>query len=132
MTTDGSGIAFSIDAPRHIRTAVYSGVITEELFLRTYEEMISAEDYDPTLNELVDLTRVQRLEVGSAGLNRFVSMLSQPGLQAESKVAIVAPAGGHIFGMARMYEFMSADALEQIQVFDDMNEAFEWLTSAMQ
>jgi len=119
-------ISFEIDFSQRLKRAVFNGVITEEVLFHSYEKLLSEPDYDPTLNDLVDMRAVERLEASSKSVRRLVELFSQPELMSTNKLAIVAPES-YIFGIARMYEIMSSETTEQIQVFRDMKDAENWL-----
>ena len=119
-------IKFEIDLSRGLRRATFSGVITESILLQTYNQLLSDQGYDPTLNDLVDMRDIERLEISAEGVRKLVSIFSNPGMVAANRLAIVAPMS-HVFGLSRMYEIMSSETSEQIEVFRDLKEAEEWL-----
>lgn len=119
-------IRFEVDTAQRLRKAIFKGEITEAALFHSYTQLLSQPDYDPTLNDLVDLREVERLEVSSRGIRQLVELFAQPESQSANKLAIVAPES-HIFGMARMYEILSSDTSEQIQVFRDLRDAENWL-----
>ena len=122
-------ITFEVDHAHRIRRAIYRGVITEPILLGAYEELISDPGYDLTLNDLVDMRAVSRLEVGPDAVRQLVDLFAHPGAGATNRCAIVA-ATDHIFGMARMYELLSSNSTEQIHVFRDIESAEQWLRAA--
>lgn len=124
--TELQPISFEVNISHRLRRATFSGVITEPVLFHTYEQLLSEPDYDPTLNDLVDMRGVERLEVSSQGVRQLVGLFAQPETQSTNKLAIVAPES-YIFGMARMYEILSSDTSEQIQVFRDLRDAERWL-----
>ena len=101
-------------------------MITEAILFGAYQKLVSEPDYDPTLNDLVDMRAVERLEVSSRAVRQLAEMFTDPELQSTNKLAIVASAN-YIFGMARMYEILSSETAEQIQVFRDLETAERWL-----
>lgn len=120
-------ISFDIDITHRLRRAIFQGVITEPILFQTYTQLLSEPDYDPTLDDLVDMSLVERLEVSSRGIRQLVELFADPAAApAANKLAIVS-AKDHIFGMARMYEILSSNTLEQIQVFRNLKEAERWL-----
>jgi hypothetical protein len=120
-------IRFEVDAARRTRVARFSGVVDDHELLGSYAGLVEEPGYDPTLNDLVDMTAVDRLDVSTAAVRQLVSMftpLDHAGVV--TRLAIVAPRD-HVFGMARMYEILRSDAPEMIAVFRDMDEAQRWL-----
>jgi hypothetical protein len=124
--TEPQPIRFEVDSSKQLRLAIFSGVITESILFQAYEQLLSAPDYEPTLDDLVDMRGVERLGISSQAVRHLVGLFAQPESQAANKLAIVASAA-HIFGMARMYEILSSNTSEQIQVFRDLREAEHWL-----
>ena len=124
--SDFQPIRFEIDTANRLRRAIFTGLITEPILLQSYTELLSDIDYDSTLNDLVDMTNVERLEVAGSGVRDLVDMFTKSGAVSSTKLALVAPLS-HVFGLSRMYEMMSEGTSEQIQVFSDLKEAEEWL-----
>lgn len=121
-------ITFSVDSATRTRTARYSGVITEAELLSTYAALMTAPDYDPTLDDLVDLRAVERLEVSPSAMRQLITIV-QPidALAIPTRTAIVAPTDV-VFGMSRMYEMLRGDDVpEEIRVFRSLEEATAWL-----
>lgn len=121
-------ITFEIDAARRIRRQVFKGVITEAVLFAAYNDLVSQPDFDPSMADLADMREVERLDLSTKAVKQLVSLFEAPELQSESKLAIVA-ASDHVFGMARMYEILSSNTSEHIQVFRDMAQAEAWLES---
>ena len=120
-------IRFEMDAANRIRIAVFEGVVDDAELLGSYGSLVAQPDYDPTLNDLVDMRGVDRLEVSSASVRRLVEMFTPLDHgEVVTRLAIVAPRDD-VFGMARMYEILRSDAPEQIRVFRDRPEAERWL-----
>lgn len=120
-------IRFEIDPAHRIRVAHFEGVVSDEELLGSYGALVARPDYDATLDDMVDMGAVDRLEVSSDTVRRLVSMFTpMDSDQVVTRLAIVAPKD-HVFGMARMYEILRSDAPEQIRVFRDRDEARRWL-----
>lgn len=120
-------IRFRIDESSHLRVAEFSGCVNAEELLTTYAGLITAPDYDPTVDDLVDLQAVQRLEIGADAVQRLVSLfIPLDGTSPPTRLAIVAPSD-ELFGMARMYQILRTDAPGQVEVFRGRQEALRWL-----
>jgi hypothetical protein len=123
-------ITFSTIPGTKIRLAHFQGRITDEILLDSYTELLKEPEYDPTLNDLVDLRAVTRFEVSSDALRQLISMY-QPidALGHPTRLALV-PGSDHTFGMSRMYETMRGDNIpEEIRIFRTMDDALFWLNS---
>ncbi|VTR98548.1 Marine sediment metagenome DNA, contig: S01H1_S25812 OS=marine sediment metagenome GN=S01H1_61839 PE=4 SV=1: SpoIIAA-like [Gemmata massiliana] len=126
---DTRPITFDVDPAQRVRRATFRGVITEPVLLSTYGRLISEPGYDFTLNDLIDMRTVSRLEVGPDAIRQLVDLFAHPGEGATNRCAIVT-ATDHVFGMARMYEMLSWNSSELIHVFRDIEEAERWLRAA--
>lgn len=124
--TEQQSIKFEVDIAQRLRKAIFKGEITEAVLFHSYQQLLSEPDYDSTLDDLVDLREVGRFDVSSEGIRQLVELFAQPESQSTNKLAIVAPES-HVFGMARMYEILSSDTPEQIQVFRNLKDAECWL-----
>jgi hypothetical protein len=121
-------IHFKVDNRTRTRVASFEGEVNDEDLLGAYERVLAEPDYDPTLDDLVDLRGVMRLDVSSDAVRRLVALFTPlDDLGIRNKLAIVAPTT-YVFGMARMYEILRSDSPEQICVFRDMSEAERWLS----
>lgn len=123
-------ITFSFDIETNIRTATYTGTVTDEELITAYRELLAKPDYEPTANDLVDLRGVERLDVSSEALQHLISLYSPVDqLGHHTRLAIIA-ASDVTFGMSRMYEMLRGDeAPEEIHVFRSYDDAVLWLQS---
>ena len=120
-------IHFQADPVRRMRVATFTGTITDDELLHSYGELTSRPDYDATLNDLVDMSGVERLDVSSEAVRQLVQLynLVDPD-DVVPRTAIVA-AQDHVFGMARMYQILREGAPDIIRVFRDRDEAERWV-----
>ena len=125
-------IDFSFDATLRARVATYTGRVDDRELLETYTALLTAADYDTTLNDLVDLTSIENLEVSSDALRELVRVFQpiDPYLSGRRR-AIVAPSDS-VYGMARMYEILRSDSPEEIRVFRSLDAARDWLAAAVE
>ena len=121
-------ISFSTDRSTGVRAALYTGVVDDPEMLQAYGALLAEPDYDPALDDLVDLRGVSRFEVSTEGLRRIISMYTPVDrLGLPTALAIVA-ASDLTYGMSRMYEMMRGDDVpEEIRVFHSHDEAMRWL-----
>ncbi len=123
-------ITFSFDIDTNIRTATYSGTVTDEELMVAYRELLAKPDYEPSANDLVDLRHVEKLNVTSAALQNLISLYSPVDqLGHHTRLAIIA--GSDVtYGMSHMYEMLRGDeAPEEIHVFREYDDAVLWLQS---
>lgn len=122
-----SSIQFTLDGPRRLRTATFSGVVGEADLISAYAQLMQDPGFDPTIDDLVDLRGVERLDVSSDAVRRIVDMFSPLNdMEIHNRLAIVAPRD-ELFGMARMYQILRSEAPEETQVFRSYEDAAAWL-----
>ena len=123
-------ITFSFDIDTNIRTATYSGSITDNELITAYQDLLTKPDYNPTANDIVDLRKVDRLDVSADALRNLISMYTPVDqLGHHTRLAIIA-ASEVTYGMSRMYEMLRGDEVpEEIHIFRNYDDAVLWLQS---
>jgi hypothetical protein len=120
-------IRFRTDAERGVRIATFYGSVDDAELLGAYRAQLADLDYDASLDDLVDLRAVQRLDLGGAALRELMAMFSRvDSLGYTTRLAIVAPHDLG-YGLGRMYEMMRTGAPEEVGVFRDVDDALAWL-----
>lgn len=120
-------IRFRVDAAHGVRIAEFLGVVDDDDLLGSYGRLVEEPGYDPTLHDLADMRRIERLDVSSTALRRLVEMFAPlESRDHPTRLAIVAPKD-HVYGLSRMYEMLSADTPEDIRVFREYGPAATWL-----
>jgi hypothetical protein len=126
----GNSITFVISPEDRIRTARYRGIVDDELLLDAYSRLITAPDFDPALDDIVDLRDVSNFDISHEGMRRLVARLAELDILGfRTRVAMVAPTTV-AFGMGRMYELLRGtvrNTTEDIHVFREFDEALRWL-----
>jgi hypothetical protein len=95
------------DADRNLRHAVARGKLTDRDLLETWGDVLADPGYDPTADNLVDMSGVDRFEVTALGAQRLADVFAMrarpapPGVRP--RVAFVAPTDD-AFTLLRMYE----------------------------
>ena len=118
-------IAFHFDHDLGARVATVSQRVHDDELLDSYQSLLSSPDYDPDLNDLVDMRGVERFEVSGDAIRQLVRSFARFS-GADNRLAIVA-GSDVVYGMARMYEQLRSDTTEEIRVFRDVDEARAWL-----
>lgn len=120
-------IRVSIDHARRTRFIYFENTVDDIQLLETYRKLVKEPDFDIHYNDLVDLSSVDQFDITANGLHQVADLLKPyTGEQIHSKLAIVATKA-HVYGMARMYQMIRADAPRQVRVFREMSEASSWL-----
>ncbi len=125
-----SMITFSFDIETNIRTATYTGIITDGELITAYRELHAKPDYNPTADDLVDLRLVDQLNVSSQSLHHLISTYIPVDVRGRyTRLAIIA-ASDFTFGMSRLYETLRGDEVpEVIHIFRHYDDAILWLQS---
>ncbi len=123
-------IRFVVRTDKSLRTAIYRGIVNDGDLIAAYTNLVNSPDFDPKLNDLVDMREVEKLDVSSGALWRLIDILSElDKLGFRTKVAMVACCDA-VYGTSRMYEFMRGadpNSCEDVRVFRDYDEALLWL-----
>ncbi len=100
----------------------------EGVHLLEYYRSLTADPlYDPTFDELFDLSDVDEVDVTSNDLRKLSHATRVGGRQGRGvRVAIVAPEDLE-FGLSRMYEAFQAESANEMRVFRDPDEATKWI-----
>lgn len=125
-------ITFFIDQDARVRIARFTATVGDQELLDAYGLLLKQPDYDATLNDLVDLTGVERLEITAEAMRHLIGMFAPVDALAQpTRLAIVA-ASDYTFGMSRMYELLRGDDVpEEVRVFRSADDASAWLNGTM-
>ena len=115
-----------------VRHTVGTGVLSDRDFVDCYGAMVADPAYDPSLDQLVDLTGVERLEVTSVGASELGDLMTlSDALIPEGirpKVALVASSDE---GIAILWLYRSvrehAGSPVQFAIFRSLGDARSWL-----
>jgi hypothetical protein len=101
----------------------WSGTITLPQFFAVFEAFVSDPDYLPGRPELIDLSRVEDIDIDFNRMRRVLRMVNEqaPEVQVHTLTAIWAPTD-MIFGLGRMYQQL-AEMAEGIEVVVFREEA---------
>ncbi|PYX20915.1 MAG: hypothetical protein DMG82_20525 [Acidobacteria bacterium] len=112
-----------VDAGNRLVITKCSGAVSRAEVVTSMEELSSQPDFRCDFRQLVDLSRVSKLNVGFNDIEA-IHRLCDP-FSNEGKRAVIAPGHGAIFGLARMYQLLVDH--ENFQVFQTIHEAIVWL-----
>ena len=115
---------FKIDKERRLVMTTVSGVFTMADALGHQEKLLKDSDFDPTFSQLMDLTHVTTVELGTDDVR---TVASRSVFSPHSRRAILAKTD-LVFGLARMFEMLREGFGEQgIRVFRNLDDALEWV-----
>jgi len=117
--------SYVIHKEQRLAVITFSGCVTVDDIQTLIDQGPKDPDFDPQLNELVDLRNVTEFALSSDEARTFAR---RKVYSAESRRAFVASAP-HIFGFGRMWEAYNelSDNPTAIRVFYDLPAALKWL-----
>jgi len=121
-------IAIETRPAENLIVLVHTGLVPDDEFLAFYRRLYESDDFDPAMNQLVDLREADSGPRSPEALRQFASFVRTRlnDLPSRPKVAVVAPKALS-FGLARMYE-AHADAVPwDFTVFRSLDAALAWL-----
>ena len=120
-------ISYRIDLRQNVIWTTVTGILTDCEILEHKQKILKDPDFRPGMRELSDVRKVERLDITSEGVQRFVAQDADDTLlHRNHRIAIVAQEDV-VFGMARMYAMMTENNLGDVMVFRDMKDAIAWL-----
>lgn len=117
-------MAYRIHSSLAIVVSVWTGPITNEEIVSSYERLHADPAFRTELDQLADLRAADLSEVTSEGLRALARRAERHA--GPNKSAVLAP-GDLTFGMGRMYEVLTESARQTVRVFRDAGEALRWL-----
>jgi hypothetical protein len=129
VSRDGEPMTIRVELleAERLRVVSLEGSLSDPDLYEAFSALWLAPDYDPGLDELVDLTGVTGVGVTAAGLRRLAdtSEALHRGTPAV-RVAIVAP-DNLLYGLSRMYEGFASASPSEHRVFRSFGDARAWL-----
>lgn len=122
-------ITFTTEKENGYFVSKYEGVLFDKDLIPPWREYLEKPDWDPTLNELCDLSQADLNGVTTQGIinfSKYSSFVYSSRAVEDVKVAVYAP-HDLPFGLARMYESRSVESPEKLCIFRDLEEAKAWL-----
>ncbi len=119
---------YFIDRENRLVITTHTGVITEGFFLHHQSALLADPEFDASFNQLVDLTDTTGVELSPEFMRR---MAERHVFSPQSRRAVVTPKK-EIFGLTRMFQSYRelVGGKEQIQIFEDRDEALRWLAGS--
>ena len=115
-----------------VRFTVGSGTLTDRDFVNCYAAMVADPSYDPSLDQLVDLTTVERFDVTSVGarelgdLMRLSDALIPEGMRPKVAAVAASDEGIAILWMYRSVREQGGSPVE-LAIFRSLDDARSWL-----
>jgi hypothetical protein len=121
-------IGFHFRPEHNLVICTQVGEVGDEEFLASYTSLFNSDRFEPTMNLIVDLSRVDSSKRSRSILESF-AVIAQKRLQGNNTkpmVAVIAPRDVS-YGLARMYEALSHAVSWNFAVFRTAGEALSWL-----
>jgi hypothetical protein len=116
--------SYKIDKERRLMKSTASGVITMADALAHQEELLKDPEFDLSFGQLIDVTQVTGVEIGSSDLRA----LSQTRVHSPTSHRAILASGDLVFGLARMFAIFRETMGETgICVFRNLEDALEWV-----
>ena len=120
-------IIFQYHPDRKLIVTRWVGNITGEALIAHYGALFHREDFCAYVRELVDLTRVDQLQVSADQMRQIARLQKASGASPAFRTAFVAPRDT-TYGMARMYgSYAEFEQAEFTHPFDTEEAAMAWL-----
>jgi hypothetical protein len=120
-------ISYRIDPQLGLVHTTATGVLKDEELLAHKRRLAEDPEFKPEMKELSDVRAVERLEVTTEGVRRLVATDQEQAPQlSDYKLALVVSTD-IVFGMARMYQTLTEESVENVRVFRELDEARAWL-----
>jgi hypothetical protein len=117
-------LCYKIDKERKLVMSTGSGVVTMAESLAHQDNLLKDPDFAPSFSQLMDLTHVTELQLGTEDVRRIAQ---RPIFSGDSRRAIVA-SRDVVFGVLRMFEIFREHLGETgIRVFRNLDEALAWV-----
>lgn len=114
---------YDIDSQRRLVTSRIWGAVNDAEIFAHNEKLRSDPRFDPSYQQLVDMTGVTHIGVSTSMINETsLDQFFEPG----TRRAFVATDDA-VFGMARMFALRAEGLGQTIQVFREERTAKEWL-----
>lgn len=117
---------YSINKSQRLVVSVGEGEVRFDEMRDHQNRLLADPDFDPTFDQLIDGTRVTRID---ASIDELRILDSRKVFSPESRRAFVATQP-HIFGLGRMVEVYQ-EGLSHVEVFYSMDEALNWLGKSL-
>jgi hypothetical protein len=115
---------YTIDKSQRMVFSKAYGILTDQDIISHQEMLRDDPDFDPGFSQIVDCTKVTKADDLSTDVIYELARRSLFG--AESQRAFVAPKK-LLYGLFRMFQILTNDYPDELDVFRDMTEARKYL-----
>ena len=115
---------YTIDKSQRMVFSKAYGILTDQDIISHQEMLRDDPDFDPGYSQLVDCTGVTKAD--DLSTDAIYELARRHLFGAESKRAFVAPKK-LLYGLFRMFQILTNDYPDELDVFRDMTEARKYL-----
>ena len=108
---------------------IISGKLDWHILQQAAENITTSSDFPSNVNALYDLRELDFSTITSDFENKLILFRKQLN-RGDAKIACVVSTE-HGFAMGRMYQSLSEDLPQTVQIFRSLDEARNWLTSSI-
>ena len=125
-------IAAHLFSGHELLVSQFVGVITDDQFVRYYQQLLASDGGSADFPELVDLRRAQRFAPTARAFSLIGGLVAKiyepaaPTRAIKPRCAVLAPYD-LAYGLARMYQMGTSSEAIDLQVFRDLHSALSWL-----
>ena len=121
-------MSIEVTYPQHARVRIqtFSGAISAEEYVASMRALVGSDRFDPSMDALVDLRGVTSTTVRAEHVRAVRDLMASPQVRAPRKVAFVV-GNAVTLGYARAYQMLMEGGPEEIEIFEDLQEARGWL-----
>lgn len=124
-------IVYSVLEDERLVITDWSGSVDDDEAVAAYERLYVEPSWKPGFDELADLRTCDLNGITTAGLKRIAEVATAAAGTVTSRVAAITDRELS-YGLVRMYELLSAESPETVQIFHDPAEAAKWLGVAVE
>ena len=121
-------VTFRIDKEAGIVYTVIEGPVDTKELLRELETLLDHPDFRPGLNGITDL-RKSEMDTFTEDVQRVAEFFIRHREQVGASRTAIVLSGFVTYGMTRMFQAFADDSSVETQIFQDMDEAIEWIES---
>jgi len=115
--------AYTIDLARSLVLSLGWGVLTDRELLAHVRALTADPRFARDFRQLADLRDVTDVQITASTIREMVG-LNPFGAGARRAVVVTNDV---VFGMARMYQILSDESLDELRIFRKMDDALQWL-----
>jgi hypothetical protein len=115
--------AYTIDLTRSLVLSRGWGVVTDRELLAHVRTLTADPHFARDFRQLADLRDVTDVQVAASTI-REMARLNPFGAGARRAVVVTKDV---VFGMARMYQILSDESSDELQIFRKVDDALQWL-----